>query len=189
MFKNLKRQGAIILLILLFAAPVTDTKLVTTANAQTTQEATQPPPKRTTTTATYGGWIVNCVKTEKIAKEICTAKLQMINKEKRTPILAWVLGFNKDRVLMTELITPTDVFIGPGVNVILDEDTKKPVKLHYQACSVRGCQSSLPMTRKLRKRLAKAKKVSVSIAAINGKTFNFNLPFSGFDKALADLLK
>ncbi|MGI9372453.1 MAG: invasion associated locus B family protein [Hyphomicrobiales bacterium] len=132
---------------------------------------------------------MSCVTNESTKAKTCSARLQFVNKEQRKPILAWFIGFNRDKVLMTELVTPTDVFIAPGVQVVLDEDKDNPIKLYYSACSVRGCQSSIPMTKEVRARLVKAKKVSVAIAAINGKTFNFNIEFAGFDKALADLLK
>ena len=159
--------------------------------AQTTQQNAQPQSdgvKRTTTTATYGGWVVSCVTNESTKDKNCSARLQMVNKE-RKPILAWFIGFNRNRVLMSELVTPTDVFIAPGVQVTLDDDKDNPIKLLYSACSVRGCQSSIPMTKQLRDRLVKAKKVNVAVAAINGKTFNFPVQFAGFDKALADLLQ
>jgi invasion protein IalB len=143
--------------------------------------------KRITTTVSYNGWVVTCVKQEKSAPETCSAIFKVIDKKKNATIMSWLVGFNKKKVLLSEIITPTDVLIAPGVELIIDGG--KPMKKLYTACGVRGCKTNFPLTKKLRSSLAKAKKVSISISTLKNRKISFNLGFQGFGKALADLLK
>ena len=149
-------------------------------------KANAPAAKRTTTTANYDGWIVTCVKDGK-AREVCSANFRLINKEKKNLLMSWLVGFNSKKVMMSELVTPTDVMIAPGVEVIVDEG--KPIKILYAACGSRGCKSNFAMTKKIQKSLSNGKKVSVKIVALDGRAISFNLEFQGFKKAYADLVK
>ena len=146
-----------------------------------------PQGKTTTTSANYDGWVVTCVTSGTVKKEICSAIFKLANKEKKAILMTWLIGFNNKNVMMSEIVTPTDVMIAPGLEIIADD--KKPVKVLYTACGTRGCKSSFPMTKKLRASLAKAKKVSLKFIRIDGRTVSINLEFQGFGKAHAELSK
>lgn len=143
--------------------------------------------KRITTTVSYNGWVVTCVRQDKSTSETCSAIFKIIDKKKNATIMSWLVGFNKKKVLMSEIVTPTDVVIAPGVELIIDGGA--PIKKPYTACGVRGCKTNFPLSKKLRARLAKAKKVSVTISTLNSRKISFNLGFQGFGKVLTDLLK
>ena len=169
------------------AASNTQQTVVAQTTTKTDKKAKQVNAKRTTTSVTYNGWVVRCVTKDAKAKEKCTARFTVINKKSKKTLLLWLVGYNKKNVLMTELLTPNNVLIEPGVELLIDK--KLPVKTLYHSCGPRGCWSRLVMSKKLRARLAKAKTVSVKVATRNGKIINFNIGFKGFAKALKDIAR
>jgi invasion protein IalB len=143
--------------------------------------------KRTTTTANYDGWVVTCVSTNASKGEACSANFRLADKEKKNILMTWLVGFNNKQVMMSELVTPTNVLIAPGVELIIGE--AKPIKILYNACGTRGCKSSFPMSKKVQASFAKAKKVSVKFVRLDGRAVSFGLAFQGFGRAYRDLVK
>lgn len=161
----------------------TQSRLVTQAAAQ---ETTQPMPATTTTTkTTHGGWTVTCTEAGDPPKRTCTATFQVVNKQNRQTLLAWVFGRNQKGDLLAEFMTPTDVQIGPGVSITLDG--AKPVKANFVECTTRGCKARLELPAAMVRQMKAGKKARIDLTRIDGQVIQFSMEVNGIAEALGEL--
>jgi invasion protein IalB len=138
---------------------------------------------RTTVTMQYGGWKVTC--DEGGEQTVCSAAFRILDQNTKQTILTWLLGRSSDGRLLTEFFVPTEVMIGPGVSVSLEDGPAYTAD--FVACGKSACKAVLPLDPALVTELASATKATLSLTGTNGKVTRFTMGIEGIDAALAEL--
>lgn len=141
--------------------------------------------KTTTTTTKYGGWTVVCSEGGEPARKACGASYRVVDKKSNSSILVWRIGHNKEGQLLTELVTPTEIRIEPGVSITLDDG--KPIRAAYVECTGKSCKARADVSPNIARQLKAAKSVKVDITRLDGQVIQFSMEVPGIDQALADL--
>jgi invasion protein IalB len=130
----------------------------------------------------FGNWQVGCPKAAK-GKEKCAARMVVSDTKRKVALLTWVFGYNQKGEMLSEILSPMDVYIGPGAVVALDG--KAVLQQTYVQCGPSGCLSRAVVTKQFLTGLKASTKASVTIAATSGKNIAFGMGTDG----LADALK
>jgi invasion protein IalB len=131
---------------------------------------------------TFGNWSLICPPDGDTSAAHCFGQLSLINQKQKAAVVVWRVGFDKNRKLLTDMITPTEVFVAPGVQLTVGAAT---INLPYVSCGLQGCQSRVLVDAKMLGAMKTAQEGSISLAATNGKKLQLKLKVSG----LADILK
>jgi len=142
---------------------------------------------RKTVTMQFGGWTVTCDEAADQTRSVCSAAFRVFDKKSNATILTWLVGRNKDDVLLTEFFVPTEVLIEPGLSMALEDGPG--YKADFVACGRSACKAILPLDAALASELANAKRATLSLTASNGKVTRFSMGIDGIGPALAELSK
>lgn len=138
---------------------------------------------RKTVSIQYGGWKVTC--DEGGDKSVCSAAFRILDQNTRQTILTWLVGRSSDDRLLTEFFVPTEVMIGPGVSVSLEDGPAYTAD--FVACGKSACKAVLPLDPALVTELASATKATLALTGTNGKVTRFTMGIEGIEAALAEL--
>jgi invasion protein IalB len=130
----------------------------------------------------FGNWTVICPPAGDKSGARCVAQLSLIDSKRKMVLVAWRIGYGKDNKFMTDIVTPTEVFIAPGVR--LEFGKAPPLTLPYVSCGLQGCLSRKMIDSATLQSLKKITSVSLSLAATNGKILQLKLDTAGIDQAL-----
>jgi invasion protein IalB len=147
--------------------------------AQDTKKAAPKPPGKI---STFGSWTVICPPVGDKSGARCMAQLSLVDSKRKLVLVGWRIGYNKDNKLLIDMITPTEVFITPGVKLAFGK--APPLKLPYVSCGLQGCISRVLIDGAMLENLKKAKTVTVSLAATNEKVLQLKLNTTGIGDAL-----
>lgn len=139
----------------------------------------------TTTTRTFGGWTVSCSEGGNAPARICSANFRVINKQNNSNVLVWIIGYDSQGQLLTEILTLSDVRIQPGVTV--EAEGIEPARAEFVECTPRGCKARLEMTSELSSRLKSAEKATIAMTRIDGQVIRFEMEIPGIDQAMEEL--
>lgn len=147
------------------------------------QTAPQPGPQRSETIV-HDSWTTTCIDHGDPKAKVCSATLQIIEKQNRQVLFAWVIG-RTNGVLTSFFQTPTGVQIQRGVDLKLGDF--KPRNANYVICVTQRCEAAISMDGALVKEAMKSLdgNAVASITLVDGRTVNFTMPLKGLDKALA----
>jgi invasion protein IalB len=128
-------------------------------------------------------WVINCVNSG--AKKTCFAVLQVLERENRRVVFAWVLGLTPDGAPAVLFQTPPGVQLQQGIEFKLGNAA--PRTAPYVMCNSRACEASAPMDdRMIREAMAALNGNAVATVTIaDGRVVNFTMPIKGIDKVLA----
>jgi invasion protein IalB len=141
--------------------------------------------KTQTTTTKFGGWSVVCNEGGDPPAKVCSANFQLRDKKTKSTIFTWLIGKNNEKKLLIEYQVPTEVLIGPGVRLTLDEGEAH--KADYVYCGKTSCRARIAVDDNFLAELQGAKKAKVEFAAVNGKMLSFGFEVQGLEQALASL--
>jgi invasion protein IalB len=140
-------------------------------------------PVRTETT-TFDNWTLTCrAPVDGSAPKSCYGDLKLIDKERKTTMLSWIVGRSAQGALVSVLQTPTGVNIGQGVQFSFAG--RKVRTLPYQLCEPQRCEATLEMDASLLDEARKATEATVVITATDGRKINFTVPVKGLTNVLA----
>jgi invasion protein IalB len=146
------------------------------------QDASKAPPKPPGRMSTFGNWTVICPPAGDKSGARCVAQLSLIDSKRKMVLVAWRIGYNKDQKLLTDMVTPTEVFITPGVQLAFGK--APPLKLAYVSCGLQGCVSRVLIDSATLEILKKTATVTLSLAATNQKVLQLKLNTTGIGDAL-----
>lgn len=148
-------------------------------------EAVKPTGPRRTETVVHDSWTTTCQESGEPTTRTCTSTLQIVEKEKRQVLFAWVIGRTSKGVLTSFLQTPTGVQIQPGVDLKLGEFKER--NLDYVICVTQRCEAALVMDDPVLQEAMKSLdgKAVATITLTDGRKVNFTMPIKGLDEALA----
>ena len=133
---------------------------------------------------TFGAWIVTCPKEDK-SKLKCAARFTVSDTKRNVVIMNWVLGYNAAGKMLMEILSPSDVYIEPGVVVMIGG--KEAAKLPYVTCGTAGCLSRVTMNKAMLASLKGTAEATVILAATTGKNIEFKMGIPGVSDALKAL--
>jgi invasion protein IalB len=148
-----------------------------------------------TETMVFDSWKVACQRSAgDSARRICSAILSLhrVEQNKRQFLGAWIIGRNKEGVLMTALQAPmfqtrtssAGIHIRKGVEFKLGTGTTRT--LPYAACEPQRCEALMPMDQAMVREALNAADATITIYNRDGAALNINVPsIKGIDKALA----
>jgi invasion protein IalB len=155
-------------------------------SAQTSPEASKlAAADRKTVTMQYGGWKVTCDETGDQSRPVCSAAFRVFDKNTNNTILTWLVGHSRDGRLLSEFYVPTEVLIGPGVSMVLEDGPA--YKADFVACGRSACKAILALDAALASELASATQATLSLTASNGKVTRFSMAIDGIEAALTEL--
>lgn len=152
--------------------------------AQAKQPANPDAPHRTETTV-HDSWTATCHDRGDANQRVCTATLQVVDKERRQVLFSWIIGRVPKGALTSVFQVPTGVQIQPGVSLKLGQFTAR--KADYSICLPQRCEASLVMDeRVVREAVASSQdNAVVTITLVDGRQVTFTVPLKGLDKSLA----
>jgi invasion protein IalB len=159
---------------------------LTLLNSAHAQDATKPVPTEKGKLSKFGNWIVLCPPDSDTTGARCAAQFSLIDKKRKLAVIVWRIGFNKQKKLAMDMVTPTEVFITKGVRVAIGKNPA--ITLPYVSCGLRGCQSSLIVTPELMASIKGATSAILILAPTNGKSLQLKLDITGLNGAVAALL-
>ena len=139
-----------------------------------------------TNVATYGSWQVRC-QNGSAPKKLCTAVLEVIDKQSKNVLMAWIVGPDSKGALQAVFQTPTGVRVGSGIDVKLGAGEARHV--NYLSCVTQQCTAAAPMDDAFVKEATGSAKATVTLYAADGKSLDFGIPVNGLDKAIAAIRK
>ena len=138
--------------------------------------------KPAVTQQNIGSWVVTCPANKDPAGPRCSAKMNMVDKNRNVEVMSWTLGFSRDGKFLMEIITPSDVLIQPGLTFAFDNS--KNTKMPYFSCGLAGCLSRQTLSAALVDILAKSKTAKFTLATTIGKNITLALNLSQTSEAL-----
>jgi invasion protein IalB len=148
-----------------------------------------------TETMVFDAWRVACRESGgAAARKLCSAtlSLQMVEKNRRQVLGAWLIGRNNEGTLFTVLQTPmfrtqassAGILIRKGVELKLGDGAAR--KLAYSACEPQRCEAATPMDDEMVREVLGAPSATITVYNKDGTALNINVPsIKGIDKALA----
>ena len=155
------------------------------SNFSHAQDATQAEPTEKGKLSKFGNWIVLCPPEGDASGARCAAQFSLIDKKRKLAVIVWRIGFNKQKKLAMDMVTPTEVFIAKGVRVAIGKNPA--ITLPYVSCGLRGCQSSLTIPPELLAGIKSATSAILILAPTNGKNLQLKLDITGLGGAVAAL--
>jgi invasion protein IalB len=135
----------------------------------------------------FGNWTVICPPVGDKSGARCVAQFVLADAKRKTMLVSWRIGYNKEQLLVIDLVTPTEVFVGPGVQIIVGAGA--PLKLPYVSCGVQGCLSRLPIDAGMMARLRATPTATIAVAGTNRKILQLKLDMTGLSEALTAISK
>jgi invasion protein IalB len=146
------------------------------------QDSSKAPKKQPGKTSKFGNWAVVCPPAGDKSGARCVAQLSLIDSKRKIVLVAWRIGLDKSQKLLTDMVTPTDVLIAPGVSLLVG---KGPVvKMPYVSCGLQGCLSRTFVNATMLDNLKNTTAATVVLAANNGKALKLKLDTTGVGDAL-----
>jgi invasion protein IalB len=130
----------------------------------------------------FGNWTVACPAKGDKSGARCLAQLALVDAKRKTVLVSWRIGYNKESLLVIDLVTPTEVFVAPGVKIELGNGSV--LALPYVSCGIQGCLSRLPIDAATLEKLRGAKSATIAVAATNKKVLQLKLNTTGLGDAL-----
>lgn len=130
----------------------------------------------------YGPWVYSCVDVPEGAPKDCVARLALRDKNRNVTVLNWLLGYNKDRELLMEIITPVDVLIAPGLKMSIGDGQAQGFA--YLSCAPAGCLTRIRPEAQMLDELRQAKNVKLTIETPAGKAITFSVEVTGIAESL-----
>jgi len=153
------------------------------AAAPVTTSPNDPQPVRIETIV-YNAWTLSCRDSaEKPQKKSCSAQMRVVEQNKQSAILAWVIGRDAQGVLRTAIQTPTGVQVAKGAE--LKFGTGKSFILPYITCDAQRCESGVEMDDDFLREADAATATTVTIVSSDGRGVTFSFSVKGIDKVLA----
>ncbi len=152
------------------------------ANSVHAQDATQAEPAEKGKLSKFGNWIVLCPPDGDVSGARCAAQFSLIDKKRKLAVIVWRIGFNKQKKLAMDMVTPTEVFIAKGVRVAIGKNPA--IILPYVSCGLRGCQSTTTITPELMAGIKGATSAILILAPTNGKNLQLKLDITGLGGAV-----
>ena len=169
-------------------------KSTTAASGQTGTTTQQPPVSADpqVTTASYGDWLLRCVKLPAVGEEKHCEITQSIQVEGQTqPIAQIAVGHPtaKDPIHIT-VVLPNNVSFPTGVKLGLTDKDSQPIELPWKRCVPGGCFADTTLTESV---IARWRETTASgqIQFVDASARTVSLPFSfrGMSQALEALAK
>jgi len=130
----------------------------------------------------FGAWVYSCAEVPEGAPKNCVARLQIRDKNRNVTVINWLIGYNKDRQLLMEITTPSDVLIVPGLKMSIGEGEAQTFA--YLSCAAAGCVTRIQPAAELLDALRQAKIVKLTIETPAGKAITFSIQVSGIAESL-----
>jgi invasion protein IalB len=146
------------------------------------QNARKTAPVLKGTISQVGNWTVFCPPVDDRSGVRCAARLSLIDKQRKIPVIVWRIGFNKEQKMLMDLVTPTDVTLSKGVRLTVGRST--PVTLPYISCGSQGCLSRIAVEKKLLNSMANAENATLAVTTKNGKAMHMKINAKGLAAAL-----
>lgn len=160
------------------------TGLAGSAAAQDNLTAATPPLGKV---VKFNNWTVLCPTTTDKSGSKCIAQLALIDSKRKIILVTWRIGYSKDRALLADVVTPSEVFIPPGVR--LDYGKNQSVTLAYVSCGLQSCLSRIALSDDLIQKLSKASDVTISLAGTNRKMLQLKINATGLGDALKFIMQ
>lgn len=135
----------------------------------------------------FGAWVYSCAEVPEGAPKNCVARLQIRDKSRNVTVINWLIGYNKDRQLLMEITTPSDVLVAPGLKMAIGESEAQTFA--YLSCAAMGCVTRIQPTAGLLDALRQAKIVKLTIETPAGKAITFSIQVSGITESLDALAR
>jgi invasion protein IalB len=195
--RSISLVAMIILLISSSAHAINDPKdpnksSISNKTAQGDNKSTQNQPSAPTSpvrteTTSFDNWVVSCRETtDGKSKKVCSTTFQLIEKERRSILLSWIIGRGPDGNLISFIQVPTGLLIEKGIELKLGNDGVTR-KMNFITCEPTRCEASLQMDNSMTQELSNAQKATATVISIDGRIAKFELNIKGIDKALAGL--
>lgn len=130
----------------------------------------------------FGAWVYSCAEAPEGAPRNCVARLQIRDKNRNVTVINWLIGYNKDRALLMEITTPSDVLIAPGLKMAIGDGEAQ--SFAYLSCAPAGCVTRIQPTAQLLDDLRQTKIVKLTIETPAGKAITFSIQVSGIAESL-----
>jgi invasion protein IalB len=135
----------------------------------------------------YGLWVFSCADAPAGEPQKCAARLAIRDNKRNVTVINWLIGHNKDKELLMEIITPVDVLIGPGLQLGIGEGAAQ--SFPYLSCTADGCLTRLRPDAQFLDALRQAEIVKLTIATPAGKSLTFSIKVTGLAESLDALAK
>ncbi len=176
-----------ILRIGLFAALITVASGAGYALHAADQPAPPSGPVRTETTV-YDSWTVTCQETGTgKAGKTCSAVLRAREQKSNQVVLLWIIAFNPEGKMMTDVRIPTGVLIQKGLELLIGDS--QPHRIPYVSCDTQGCEAATSFDDTMIREGIAAAEAKVTIYTKTGQAVSFPLAIKGFEKAVSALRK
>ncbi len=154
---------------------------VATASPEVKVADTQAAAKKGTQ-AQYGAWVVSCADVPEGAAKSCVARLMIRDKNRNVTVINWLIGYNKDKQLLLEITTPSDVLIEPGLKMTIGEGAAQ--SFAYLSCAPAGCVTRIRPETQMLDDLRQAQNVKLGIETPAGKAITFTIQVGGIAQSL-----
>jgi invasion protein IalB len=86
----------------------------------------------------FGNWQVGCPKAAK-GKEKCAARMVVSDTKRKVALLTWVFGYNQKGEMLSEILSPMDVYIGPrcGDQTVFNGPQSQHESQRHNRCNIR----------------------------------------------------
>jgi len=129
----------------------------------------------------YKDWVLNCDGAH------CIVHQYILDEQKR--VISSVSLHKKQETILVTFTVPlmTRIDQGVDIDVIRYDDTSLYRKnLSYSYCTQIGCMMTYPLDQKIINAMEKGRKLSLTFAALDGRTVKSTHSLFGFSKALAE---
>jgi len=134
----------------------------------------------------YDNWTVTCRDpTDAKEKRVCSAELSIFQESggQRRAVFSWVIGYNKEGVLSSQLRFPPGVSIAPGIELKFAD--KPPRKIAITSCEPGYCEATTPLDDGFIRDASPIVQAEAVITASNGQPVTFTINMKGFTQAVA----
>lgn len=137
--------------------------------------------------AQFGAWVVSCADVPEGSPRSCVARLTIRDKNRNVTVINWLIGYNKDRQLLMEITTPSDVLIAPGLKMTIGEGAAQTFV--YLSCAPAGCVTRIRPEAQMLDDLRQAQNVKLTIETPAGKAITFTIQVGGIAQSLDELAR
>lgn len=180
---SLCRREAVrgIALVLLAGALLGGAAPVPSADAQAAPEAV-PGSKRTI--QTFESWTLTCDE-DAADHKTCTMVQRLADRRSGRPVVAWTIGVDGERRLVSSLRTPTLADLAAGVSLTVD--ALEPRRLAYRTCAPAFCEVLLPLDETLVRELKAGSTATLAFTPLGNQVLKLPFSLKGFTRALQAL--
>jgi invasion protein IalB len=156
--------------------------LVSFVGMSLAQDAVKAAPAVPSKIVKFGNWTVICPPVGDKSGARCVAQFVLADSKRKIILVSWRIGYNKEKLLVIDLVTPTEVFVAPGVQIAIGKSA--PLKLPYVSCGLQGCLSRLPIDAAALQKLSASPTATIAVAGTNRKVLQLKLNMTGLAEAL-----